>query len=93
MLFKQGTPPDVELDELAGKIVPVWQKLGIRLNIPQYKLDEIAHKEKDPEYKMLIHWKKTFTSSATYEVLYYALCHERVGCNDVAEDFCCLKRL
>lgn len=88
MKCKAGVPPERELDELAGKIVPVWKKLGIRLGIEFDKLDEIDELEKDKPMAMLLHWRKTKASEATYKELYDALCHERVGRRDLAEWFC-----
>jgi len=86
--FKQGKPGDGDLDELAGKICAKWQELGLRLDISQDKLDEIDADEKRKAYRMLLHWRNTTASATLYRDLYYALCHDRVGLNDVAKEFC-----
>ena len=86
--FKQGRPGDADLDELAGEIAPKWQELGLRLDISQAKLDEIEAKENRKAYRMLLHWKNTTASAELYSDLYYALCHHRVGLDNVAKQFC-----
>lgn len=87
--FKQGKPSEYELDVLAGKISAKWQTLGIHLGIPQDVLDEIAANAKKKPYRMLLRWKDTTTSLTLYEDLYHALCHVRVGLDNVAREFCC----
>lgn len=37
---------------------------------------------------MLMEWKESRGSDATYQVLYQALCHERVNRRDLAEKIC-----
>ena len=37
---------------------------------------------------MLLHWRNTTASATLYRDLYYALCHDRVGLNNVAKEFC-----
>lgn len=88
--FKQGKPSECELDVLAGKISAKWQTLGIHLGIPQDVLDEIATNAKKKPYWMLLRWRDTTTSLTLYEDLYRALCHVRVGLNNVAREFCCI---
>ena len=90
--FKEGKPNDLALNELAGKIAAKWQTLGLQLLISQDILDEIEANEKDKPYGMLLHWKNTTASATLYQDLYKALCHERVGLNNVAKEFCCKKR-
>ena len=86
--FKEGKPGDCDLDELAGRICAKWQELGLRLGISQDKLDEIDANEKRKAYRMLLHWRNTTASATLYRDLYYALCHNRVGLNNVAKEFC-----
>lgn len=86
--FKEGQPTDLELDELAFKTGKKWQRLGLRLGISQSVLDTIDANEKDRPYRMLLHWKNTANSATLYQDLYNALCHERVGLNNVAKDVC-----
>ena len=86
--YKEGKPDDRELDEMAGKICSKWQELGLRLDISQDKLDEIDANEKRKAYRMLLHWRNTTASTTLYRDLYYALCHHRVGLNNVAKEFC-----
>ena len=86
--YKEGKPDDRELDELARKICSQWQELGLRLDISQDKLDEIDANEKRKACRMLLHWRNTTASTTLYHDLYYALCHHRVGLNNVAKEFC-----
>jgi len=37
---------------------------------------------------MLLRWRNTTASSTLYRDLYYALCHQGVGLNNVAKEFC-----
>jgi len=88
--FKQGKPSECELDVLAGKVSAKWQTLGIHLGISQDVLDEIAANAKKKPHRMLLCWRGTTTSLTLYEDLYHALCHVRVGLNNVAREFCCI---
>ena len=87
--FKEGKPSEGELDELGGKVAAKWQKLGRHLGICQAVLDEIEANETEKPYRMLLHWRDTTTSNVLYEDLYHALCHHRVGLNNLAKEFCC----
>ena len=87
--FKEGKPGDLELDELAGKIGQKWKKLGIRLGISNDVLDEIAANANDKPLQMLLRWRDTTSSATPYRELYDALCHSRVGLNNLAKEFCC----
>ena len=88
VVYKEGKPDDHELDEMAGKICSKWQELGLRLDISQDKLDEIDANEKRKAYRMLLHWINTTASTTLYRDLFHALCHHRVGLNNVAKEFC-----
>lgn len=87
--FKEGKPSEGDLDELAIKIAAKWQKLGRHLGICQDVLDDIEANETEKPYRMLLRWRDTTTSSVLYEDLYHALCHPRVGLNNLAKEFCC----
>ena len=89
--FKEGKPNDLALNELAGKIAARWQTLGLQLRISQDTPDVIEANERDKPYGMLLHWKNTTPSTTLYQDLYNALCHVRVGLNNVAKEFCCTK--
>ena len=91
--FKKGKPSDRELDELGSRIGAKWNRLGIHLGISHDVLEGIAAKADDKPFRMLLRWK-TMTSSATpYHDLYNALCHHRVGLNNLAKEFCCKETL
>jgi len=87
--FKKGKPSDLELDDLALQIGAVWEKLGIRLGIPHYVLEGIAASTGDKPFQMLLRWRNTTTSATPYCQLFEALCHTRVGLNNLAKEFCC----
>lgn len=88
VVIKDGKPSDLELDGLAGKIGEKWEKLGLRLGICQDVLGTIAANARDKPLQMLLHWKNTTPSATLYHDLYHALCHDRVGLNNVAKEFC-----
>ena len=89
--FKEGDPSDKELDELAGKIGDVWEQLAARLGINRNVVSGIAANDKDKPMKMLVRWINTTKSDNPYGELYDALCHERVGLDKLAKEFCCKK--
>ena len=74
---------------MALQIGAVWKRLGIRLDISQDVLEGIAANAEDKPFQMLLHWKKTTASATPYHDLYDALCHSRVGLNNLAKEFCC----
>ena len=87
--FKEGKPTELELNELAGKIGRKWNNLGLQLGISQDVLDDIQTNESDKPYEMLRRWKNTKTLATPYRDLYKALCHRRVGLDNLAKEFCC----
>lgn len=91
---KQGVPDDEVLERLGENVSADWKKLGRRLKFQESRL-EAFDKENDTcsekVYKMLLRWKQVNCQSATYEVLYNALCHELMGRRDLAEQHCCYK--
>ena len=73
---------------MAGQIGAVWKRLGTRLHIPHDALEDVAAKDEDKPLQMLHRWRNTTTSATPYCDLYDALCHDRVGRNDLAKEFC-----
>lgn len=76
--------------ELAFAIADKWITLGRRLGVSEPILNTIAHANQElteKGYYMLREWKQR-GSAVTYEALYHALKHERVGLPDLAEKFC-----
>ena len=65
--------------------------LGLQLLISQDSLDVIDTNERDKPYGMLLRWKNTTASTTLYQDLYKALCHVRVGLNNLAKELCCKK--
>jgi len=66
--------------------------LGIHLGIGQDVLDRIAANANDKPHQMLLRWINTTTSAAPFGELYHALCHDRVGFNNIAKEFCCKEK-
>ena len=87
--FKDGKPNDRELDELAAKIGRKWNRVGLYLHVSQEVLEDIAVNAEDKAHEMLLRWINELTSTTLYKDLYHALCHSRVGLNNVAKHFCC----
>ena len=87
---KKGVPSNDELEHLSLEIAQ-WEKLGRRLNFKNSEL-KAFHKENEEwsekAFAMLLKWKETNGSSATYRCLCKALCHEFVNRKDLAEKFC-----
>ena len=86
--FKEGKPSDLEIDDLAEQIGAVWKKLGIRLGFSYDILDNITANAEDKPLELLLRWRNTTTLATPYRELYDALCHNRVGRNDLAKEFC-----
>ena len=76
---------------MALQIGAVWKKLGIRLGISNDVVEGIAANAEDKPFQMLLHWKNMTSSATPYQDLYNALCHSRVGLNNLAKEFCCKK--
>ena len=63
--------------------------MGLHLLISQDVLDGIDVNERDDKpYQMLLRWIRATDSSTPYRDLYYALCKEKVGLDNVAREFC-----
>lgn len=91
IVVKPGSPSDEELEELSTELGDKWENLGRRLGFKSAELTAF-HKENeklfDKAFRMLESWKQGEASSATYEVLYDALCHKFVKCKILAEKIC-----
>ena len=74
---------------MALQIGAVWKRLGIRLGISHDVLEGMAANAEDKPFQMLLYWKSTTSSATPYHDLYTALCHSRVGLNNLAKEFCC----
>lgn len=91
--MKVGVPTDEELEELGNEISVRWLNLGRRLGVIEQTLQKIAEAG-DPVrqwvkgYQMLLRWKQTEGSTATYKVLHDALVHPLLQHRDLAEKFC-----
>ena len=89
--MKDGCPSEDELEGLSRQILDNWKELGRRL-IDEVRLigfDNDFKKCSEKAYAMLKAWKETYSSEATYRVLFDALCHSLVNRRDLAKEFCC----
>ena len=77
---------------MAKEIVAEWIELGRRLlendEATLYAIDKENEKYSEKAYKMLLKWKQTKGSGATFCVLHDALCHPLLNRKDLAEEFC-----
>ena len=86
---------DDDVDELGSQLGSDWKKLGRRLKIKEGVLSDLElNTQLYPDLSekacaMLKKWRKTEGKSATYKVLYQALCHKHVERKDLAEEICC----
>ena len=91
ILFKRGTPADIELLSLAQDIVPVWMKLGVALGLNNSDLDAIDADNSEvvrKSYAMLRKWKESHGTKATFERLAMGLNHEAVKRRDLIDKYC-----
>lgn len=89
---KAGIPSDDELERLSTQLGDKWRKLGRRFSFNDAELSAFCtgNDEKPEEARrMLVSWKQTNGSEATYQVLYDALTHKLMSCKCLAEEFCC----
>ena len=95
LLFKEIKEDEVlddDLERLSKKLAGNWKALTKRLGFDQddvERFDRNENKVEDKSYGMLCAWKRREASSATFKVLYEALCH--VGRSDLAEMYCIRK--
>lgn len=90
---KPGQPTLEELEELSLEVMDKWEKVARRLGFKEPQICAFRMQNKDlseQAYKMLLAWKQKQGVAGSYEALYDALCHRLVGCNDVAQRFCCI---
>ena len=91
MIFKQGTPSDGELLNLAQETILIWIKLGLALGLNNSQLDEInvdQSKGLDKSYAMLRKWKESLGSEANYKRLAEGLDHKAIKRRDLIEVYC-----
>ena len=83
------------MDELAFCLGDMWIKLGNRLKVNDAVLSFLNRKDNlYPDFlakarEMLRKWESSVGDSATYQVLYEALCHKHVACKNLAQKICC----
>lgn len=80
-----------DLEGLSNKLGKSWKDLALILDFDEDDIDIFDHDKeglKNKSYHMLCTWKRSKGSSATYKVLYKALCHKLVRRNDLAEKYC-----
>ena len=90
-VFKTGKPEDKELLSLAHEIVLIWKPLGVILGLTNATLDVIdqdSSKVLNKSYDMLIKWKGSLGSGASYQNLAEGLDHEIIGRHDLVEKYC-----
>ncbi|XP_020631559.1 uncharacterized protein LOC110068519 isoform X2 [Orbicella faveolata] len=94
---KDGQVSDEDMENLAEQLGDEWVKLGRRLKVSHVILRGLSRNTQlypDLSLKaceMLSKWRNREGDSATYQVLYEALCHEHVGRKDLAQTICCHK--
>ena len=95
LLFKEIKEDEVlddDLERLSKKLGGKWKALTKYLGFDQDDVDVFdinENKVEDKSYRMLLTWKRRKASSATFKVLYKALCH--IGRSDLAEMYCIRK--
>lgn len=90
--MKAGIPSNDELERLSRQLGNDWESLGRRLGYSDAELTAFRKDRDgmgDAARCMLVDWKQTKGSDATYQVLHDYLTHELVGCKLLAEEFCC----
>jgi len=78
-----------EAFNLSQELGSDWKSLGRELEIDERLLTKFHRENEELEekaYQMLLHWKQNLTSTATYAVLFKALC--KVSRRDLAEKYC-----
>ena len=93
-LFKEIRDGEVDkshLEELSTELGKSWEDLANGLKFDPAEIENFDHMNKElrkKSYHMLCAWKRKEASSATYTVLYEALCDKLVGRKDLAEKYC-----
>ena len=91
MKVKDGAPDSYVLEGLSTRLGDSWETLGRRLNFHDAEMtgfDDENKKLAKKAFCMLRAWREKYSSQATYQVLYDALCHGFVNRRDLAEEFC-----
>ena len=84
-----------DIEKLANFLGGKWIKLGRGLKVHKSVLDDLRNNAQlypdvsEKAYEMLKRWESNEGDSATYQVLYEALCHQYVGEKDLAQKICC----
>ena len=90
-VIKDGIPTSNDLQLLSLKLGTSWKSLARRLKFDEASVI-VFNKENDEwtekALSMLQMWKAKYGSGATFRVLHDALCDERVGQRELAEQFC-----
>ena len=92
--IKDGAVVEYDLEGLSTELGKSWKALAKRLEFGDGTIQGFDHDNealRDISYSMLGAWQNRDGSSATYEVLYEALCHEYVGRKKLAEKYCIRK--
>ena len=90
---KDGELDDVELFDMAKKILQLWRKLGRILRVPRENLNEFGVNYRDDAYErafqVLSCWRENSTDGAIsrYQELFDAL--TKIGRSDLAKKHCC----
>jgi len=88
---KAGVPSNDELERLSRQLGNNWERLGRQLGYIDAELTAFCRDRDgmvDAARCMLVDWKKTNGSDATYQVLHDALTNKLVRCKLLAEEFC-----
>jgi len=78
-----------EAFNLSQELGSHWKSLGRQLEIDEHLLTKFHTENEELEekaYQMLLYWKRKHASTATYDVLFKALCE--VSRRDLAEKYC-----
>ena len=82
---------DYDLVGLSTELGKSWKALARHLSFGEAEIEGFDDDNKEFRencYRMLHTWKRIEASSASYLVLYEALCHEYVGRKDLAVKYC-----
>ncbi|KAL9982460.1 hypothetical protein ACROYT_G004506 [Oculina patagonica] len=94
-VIKTGIPSGYELQKLSKEIPSCWKDLGRCLGIPDAKIIAFERQNSydisEQAYQMLLHWKQSKASGATYKALFEALCDDVVSQRELAKNYCCQK--
>ena len=89
-VLKEGSPSTDELQLSSLKLWNSWKKLARRLAFDTADITGFC-RDDEKEFMMLLRWRRKEGASATYGVLYQALCDDLDQRRDLAERFFCSK--